>query len=78
MPEKASMANLGDILRDVVQQFEGQAKQKNQQLNVSISCNLPPVRVMADQFKSVWVNLISNALQVHACRRQHQRSAHLP
>ena len=63
MPEKASMANLGDILRDVVQQFEGQAKQKNQQLNVSISCNLPPVRVMADQFKSVWVNLISNALK---------------
>jgi signal transduction histidine kinase len=61
--DKASMANLGDILRDVVQQFEGQASQKNQQLGVSISCGLPPVRVMADQFKSVWVNLISNALK---------------
>jgi two-component system, sensor histidine kinase and response regulator len=63
MPEKASMANLGDILRDVVQQFEGQAREKNQQLHVSISCSLPPVRVMSDQFKSVWVNLISNALK---------------
>ena len=61
--DKASMANLGDILRDVVQQFEGQASQKNQQLDVSISCSLPPVRVMSDQFKSVWVNLISNALK---------------
>jgi signal transduction histidine kinase len=60
---KASMANLGDILRDVVQQFEGQASQKSQRLEVSISCGLPPVRVMADQFKSVWVNLISNALK---------------
>jgi signal transduction histidine kinase len=63
VPEKTSMANLGDILRDVVQQFEGQASQKHQQLDVSISCYLPPVRVMADQFKSVWVNLISNALK---------------
>jgi two-component system sensor histidine kinase/response regulator len=63
VPEKSSMANLGDILRDVVQQFEGQARQKDQRLDVSISCSLPPVRVMADQFKSVWVNLISNALK---------------
>jgi signal transduction histidine kinase len=62
-PEKGTMANLGDILRDVVQQFEGQASEKRQQLDVSISCSLPPVRVMADQFKSVWVNLISNALK---------------
>jgi two-component system sensor histidine kinase/response regulator len=63
MPEKTRLANLADILRDVVQQFEGQAREKNQQLNVLISCSLPPVRVMADQFKSVWVNLISNALK---------------
>jgi two-component system, sensor histidine kinase and response regulator len=63
MPEKSSMANLGDILRDVVQQFDGQAREKSQKLTVTISCDLPPVRVMADQFKSVWVNLISNALK---------------
>ncbi len=62
-PEKTSLANLGDILRDVTQQFEGQAKQRDQKLEVSISCSLQPVRVMADQFKSVWVNLISNALK---------------
>jgi signal transduction histidine kinase len=61
--DKVTLANLGDILREVVQQFEGQARAKDQQLDVSISCSLPPVRVAAEQFKSVWMNLISNALK---------------
>ncbi len=61
--DKSSLANLGDILHDVAQQFEGQAREKNQKLDVQISCSLPPVEVLAEQFKSVWTNLISNALK---------------
>jgi signal transduction histidine kinase len=51
------------MLRQVVGQLEAQAIQKNIHFEVSIAAPLPPVRVLPDQMKSVWTNLISNAIK---------------
>ncbi|MBM3135993.1 MAG: response regulator [Chloroflexi bacterium] len=60
---QVSLVDLGDILRQVAEQFGEQAREKKLQFAVHIATGLPPVRVVAEQFKSVWINLISNAIK---------------
>jgi two-component system sensor histidine kinase/response regulator len=60
---QVSLVDLGDILRQVAEQFVEQAREKKLQFAVHIANVLPPVRVVAEQFKSVWSNLISNAIK---------------
>lgn len=57
------LVSVDDVLQEVAGQFDGQAAQKNLQLKVNIAHNLPPVRAVPDQIKSVWTNLISNAIK---------------
>jgi signal transduction histidine kinase len=52
-----------EVLRKVVEQFEEQAAQKNLHLGIEIAPDLPPVRAVPDQIRSVWTNLIGNAIR---------------
>jgi two-component system sensor histidine kinase/response regulator len=61
--DQVSLVHLDDVLRKVLEQFEGEAMQKNLQMNVDVDCDLPPVCAVPDQLKSVWTNLISNAIK---------------
>jgi signal transduction histidine kinase len=61
--DPVGLVHLDDVLRKVVEQFEGQVAQKDLRLSVDIACNLPLVRAVPDQLKSVWTNLISNAVK---------------
>jgi two-component system sensor histidine kinase/response regulator len=54
---------LGQALQEVLETFQEQAVQKKIDLAVSIPADLPPVVGMLDQFKSLWSNLISNAIK---------------
>jgi signal transduction histidine kinase len=52
-----------DILQQVLAQFKAQAVEKSITLNASIATGLDPVRINIDQAKSIWTNLISNAIK---------------
>ncbi len=52
-----------DVLRSVLQQLEPQVKEKGMTLSVDIAPDLAPVFLAADQMKSIWTNLISNAIK---------------
>jgi two-component system sensor histidine kinase/response regulator len=54
---------LEDALQQVLETFQEQASQKKIDLTVAIDPDLPPVTGILDQFKSLWSNLISNALK---------------
>ena len=54
---------LGTILQDVMETFQEQIAQKKIVCSVTIAPDLPPVYGMPDQFKSLWSNLISNAIK---------------
>jgi len=60
---QVSLVDLGDILRQVAEQFVEQAREKKLQFTVHIASALPPVRAVAEQLKSVWTNLLSNAIK---------------
>ena len=51
------------VLQDVIEQFEGQSKEKNQQLLVDVQCLIPSVLMVPGHMKSVWTNLVSNAIK---------------
>lgn len=52
-----------DVLRKVLQELEPQASEKGLSLTVEIAPDLAPVFLAADQMKSIWTNLISNAIK---------------
>lgn len=51
------------IIMESLLQLEPEAKEKNIELSSEIPENLPLVYIAADQLKSVWINLISNAIK---------------
>jgi signal transduction histidine kinase len=55
--------SLEEVLQTVVDSFRDQADNKKQKLIINIAKNIPPVRGEADKFKSLWANLISNAVK---------------
>ena len=55
--------HLDDVLRQVAGQLGDQAAQKGLQFSVDVAGEIPPVQGVADQFKSVWANLIGNAIK---------------
>lgn len=61
--EKAGPVQLDDILRNVLGQLEPQAAEKGLAVAADIPPDLPPVCIAADQAKSIWTNLISNAVK---------------
>jgi len=52
-----------EALRKAIQGLESQALEKNLVITTDISSDLRPVYMPADQVKSVWTNLISNAIK---------------
>lgn len=62
-PGKPAWVEVDKILSEVVEQFRPQAVEKNIDLAVEISPGLPPVCIDPDQMRSVWSNLISNAVK---------------
>ncbi len=52
-----------NVLRNVLQELEPQATEKGLNVKVDIAPDLAPVFMAADQMKSVWSNLISNAIK---------------
>jgi len=52
-----------DALQQVMAQLKPQAVEKGLSIEVSIVAGLGPVRIAADQAKSIWTNLISNAIK---------------
>jgi len=60
---KASPIQVDLVLRSVLEQLEPQAAEKGLTISVDIDPGLPPVSIVADQAKSIWTNLISNAIK---------------
>lgn len=55
--------HLEQVLQDVLDAYQEQATQKKIDLAVTIDPEIPPVMGAPDQFKSLWSNLISNAIK---------------
>lgn len=55
--------SLEEVLQTVVDSFRDQADNKKQKLIINIAKNIPPVRGDTDKFKSLWANLIGNAVK---------------
>lgn len=62
-PDKVTLVDVQAVLRGVIEQFEGQVSEKHLDMQVTVDCSLPPVRMAPDLLKSVWLNLISNAIK---------------
>lgn len=56
-------AQLGEILRQVADELASQSAQKNLRLTVEIQEELPPVIGSPKLFKSLWENLLGNAIK---------------
>jgi len=54
---------LGDLLRQVADELGNQAEQKNLRLTVEIEQKVPPVNGSPKLFKSLWENLVGNAIK---------------
>jgi two-component system, sensor histidine kinase and response regulator len=63
---KAERVQMEVVLGEVVEQYESQATAKGINLTVNISENIPAVLLPAEQAKSIWTNLLSNALKYTA------------
>ncbi len=61
--QPAAPVRLSEILGQVMDALQSQAAQKNLRLNVEVVGEIPPVIGSADRFKSVWTNLIGNAIK---------------
>ncbi len=57
------LCDVAEILREVVEELETQAAVKQLQVELSIADDVPPVRILADQLRSIWTNLIGNAIK---------------
>ena len=60
MPEALQ---LEAVLEQALRELEAQASAKGLKITVEAGTGLKPVRIAADQAKSVWTNLISNAIK---------------
>jgi two-component system, sensor histidine kinase and response regulator len=60
---KPGLVHLDVVLRVVIEQLEPQAKEKQILLKTDIGSNIAPTCIAADQVKSIWSNLISNAIK---------------
>ncbi len=60
---KSSTASLKDALEGVLETFKEQIAQKHLVLDVSITDPIPPVTGLPEQLKSLWGNLIDNAIK---------------
>ncbi|MBU1660409.1 MAG: HAMP domain-containing histidine kinase, partial [Chloroflexi bacterium] len=60
---ETSIVQLDEILQAVVDSFQEQAAQKRLVVHIDIAENIPPVTGVPKQFKSLWTNLISNAIK---------------
>lgn len=61
--KKAEMVQVDAELSEVIRELEPQAAEKNLRLTADIAPDLPPVYMPADHVKSIWTNLISNAIK---------------
>jgi signal transduction histidine kinase len=62
-PSDSAPLRLDEILRQVVNELESQAAQKNQQLAVEIDEPIPQINGSPKLLKSLWENLLSNAIK---------------
>lgn len=62
-PGKTSLVQVDAILCNVIEQFQPQALEKNIRLTAEVSSGITPVRVDPEQVRTVWSNLISNAVK---------------
>jgi signal transduction histidine kinase len=62
-PGKTGWVQVDAILSQVIEQFRLQALEKDIHLSVEISPGIPPACMDPEQVKSVWTNLISNAVK---------------
>lgn len=62
-PPQTAPVRLDEILQQVVDALQSQAVQKNVGLSIEIAGEIPPVQGLAKQFKSLWTNLIDNAIK---------------
>ena len=60
---KPAPLQLEAVLQQVLEGFQAQAGEKGLQVTVEISPDLPPACLQPEQAKSVWANLISNAIK---------------
>jgi two-component system, sensor histidine kinase and response regulator len=51
------------VLIESIEQLKAEAKEKKLEISTEIPANLPPIYMIAEQVKSVWTNLISNAIK---------------
>jgi two-component system sensor histidine kinase VicK len=61
--EAPEALQLEAVLQQVLQDLEAQAEAKKLQITVETASGLKPVCIAADRAKSVWSNLISNAIK---------------
>ncbi len=54
---------LDDVLRKALEPLENLANQRGQRLLVEVAPGVPPVRGVANEFKSLWSNLVRNAIK---------------
>jgi two-component system, sensor histidine kinase and response regulator len=62
-PKKPGIVHVDAILRAVLEQLEPQATEKQISITADISKGVAPTCMAADQVKSIWSNLISNAIK---------------
>jgi len=63
LTSKPGLIQLEEILDKAIGEYEAEASEKKITLRVDIASDLPPVCIHADQAKSIWTNLISNAIK---------------
>lgn len=61
--KKPGLVQIDAILRTVIEQLEPLAIEKQIHITADIAPAIAPTRIAADQVKSIWVNLISNAIK---------------
>ncbi len=61
--EQATEVRLDELLRQVLEPFQAQAVEKGVLLRANIEGEIPAVRGIAGEFKSLFANLISNAIK---------------
>ncbi|MCJ7583544.1 MAG: hybrid sensor histidine kinase/response regulator [Anaerolineales bacterium] len=62
-PAQITLVSLSEVLQPVLLAFQEQASQKKIALSIDIPEKVPHVRGVPNQFKSMWLNLISNAIK---------------
>jgi len=58
-----SEVRLGESLRSVLESFQEQMKEKKINLQIEIGEPIPPIMAPPEQIKSLWSNLVSNAIK---------------